>query len=654
MTGQHIRPTRWAIAALIAVFGLIGATACSSSSKNTGSPGQPTKPAVQTPWQQTLAKVKPDGSVDVSTALTAFALAIGPVPGVTPPAGSRDDITSATVAVRWVTRVWSKLTAAQQAAIRTDLGAKATGTHRIIGPDNAAATAPSSRPNIPCQTKDSAKAEPYRGAFDAIVAEMEAHLWPLRVRDHVFFSENTSQVDQTGAPAYAVGCVGTDDQVDRISGCTIHFDPVGSAHGSDADFTAQVLVHEVTHCFIMSRFGGQAESLMPDWYGEGAPDWVAATLASGDPTFHGWWHRYLDLQTTPLSQQTYDGMGFFVHLNESGVDPWKAISAIGVALAKSPSTTAGWNASGANGNQEFLDTWGSGFAQERYPGTAWRTTAPNLDQYQPPITRENDLANEGNVPFSSNAQASGLLKLNVSAEIVLVKPDAGASGRISLGNGTDATLSAAADKTYCTLSAENCTCPKDSPGEGTTFTPMEKGTQYVGITGGLAKATMHIQGQSFEEFCKTPKSPLIGAWQAVSTKISSDPPGLRYRTAGGAGYTMTISSKGQLTLNYAGITPPSYTVTFLDLDETVHTTVKVSGTDTATLDLKRPSVWAPTNLKAGIKEAAHSDTGADMAGAGMFIGPVLSGSWTITGKTLTVRSKPDPSTTGSWVFTKIK
>jgi len=43
----------------------------------------------------------------------------------------------------------------------------------------------------------------------------------------------------------------------------------------------------------------------------------------------------------------------------------------------------------------------------------------------------------------------------------------------------------------------------------------------------------------------------------VSTKISSDPPGLRYRTAGGAGYTMTISSKGQLTLNYAGITPPS-------------------------------------------------------------------------------------------------
>ena len=140
----------------------------------------------------------------------------------------------------------------------------------------------------------------------------------------------------------------------------------------------------------------------------------------------------------------------------------------------------------------------------------------------------------------------------------------------------------------------------------------------------------------------------------MSTKISSDPPGLRYRTAGGAGYTMTISSKGQMTVNYAGITPPSYTVTFLDLDETVHTTVKVSGTDTATLDLKRPGVWAPTNLKVGIKEAAHSDTGADMAGAGMFIGPVLSGSWTITGKTLTVRSKPDPSTTGSWVFTKIK
>ena len=99
-----------AIAAIAAALALFGATACSTSKDGAApakSPTTTTKPGVPTVWQQTLGQVKPDGTVDVSSALTAFAMAIAPVPGVTVPAGPRGDIASGTIAVRWVFAHWA-------------------------------------------------------------------------------------------------------------------------------------------------------------------------------------------------------------------------------------------------------------------------------------------------------------------------------------------------------------------------------------------------------------------------------------------------------------------------------------------------------------------------------------------------------------------
>ncbi|HZE49178.1 MAG TPA: hypothetical protein VE074_06405, partial [Jatrophihabitantaceae bacterium] len=119
--------------------------------------------------------------------------------------------------------------------------------------------------------------------------------------------------------------------------------------------------------------------------------------------------------------------------------------------------------------------------------------------------------------------------------------------------------------------------------------------------------------------------------------------------------TITIGRAGQLTINYGGMAPASYTVRFLiDRSATVHATVTVTGTDTATLDLKQAGVWHPASPKIGMKATGHLDNGPDAAGVGNFIGPILNGSWAIAGKTLTVHGTGELSRQGTWTFAKVK
>src|SRR5438874_2417189 len=63
-----------------------------------------------------LAKIGPHGEVTPEMALEAFALAVAPLPGVTPPAGPPGDL-DADLAVAWVARVRDQLSPDQQAAI---------------------------------------------------------------------------------------------------------------------------------------------------------------------------------------------------------------------------------------------------------------------------------------------------------------------------------------------------------------------------------------------------------------------------------------------------------------------------------------------------------------------------------------------------------
>jgi hypothetical protein len=273
-------------------------------------------------------------------------------------------------------------------------------------------------------------------------------------------------------------------------------------------------------------------------------------------------------------------------------------------------------------------------------GRAWTTSGPGLSTYRPniPTAPGGEVVNGKSLTIDSPAQATWPVTASVSADIVTLKSDG--SGRISLGNGTDATFAAAAGATYCTLGAANCKCPEGSPGEGTKFTPMEKGLQYVTPTGGLTKASVTVAGQSLEEFCKSQASPLVGTWKATSGSTVATAGSGSIKTIGGAGATMTIAKNGAMSVSYNGMAPASYDASGAGAGG-LHGTATATGTDTATLDLKRAGVWQPRNLHVGTTVTVKMTVGPSSSyhgpeGVGQFFGPIYAGTWKINGNTLTV------------------
>ena len=477
--------------------------------------------ATLSPWQQTVRQASPD----VDTALSAFVQAIGPVPGVKSP-GASDDVRSGTIAIRWVLAHWDELTAKQQAAVRTALGA----------PDAQGL------PAVACATEDGPGAESARAVFDSVVDELGTRLWPLAVRDKVFFVPQQGD----GTAAYTAGC-GSGDQ---IKGCTIHVDP------RTAD--RPLVIHEVVHCFLLSRFGAGAVAAMPDWFAEGAPAWVGYALTPGGPVDQTLWETYLTDQA-PLSKATYSGMGFFVHMAESSDDrddpddPWAAIRAIAPAVAETPTTEAGWAA--ATPNQRFLETWGSGFVQGRHPGDAWRTGTKGLSRLQPELA-EAELGSEQNLTLASTPFAPKVASVDIGDDLVVtMKVSANARGRISMTGGAEMVLPPPGDKVYCTVHEAACRCPEKSTMAGAEFDKMLPGSQWIGFTGGAEEATVTFVAVPLSVWCEQPKLCLIGTWVTTSaTSEVTGPEGLVQTAQGAAGVRMTIDKTGAVKIEYTGST----------------------------------------------------------------------------------------------------
>jgi hypothetical protein len=299
-------------------------------------------------------------------------------------------------------------------------------------------------------------------------------------------------------------------------------------------------------------------------------------------------------------------------------------------------------------------------------GAAGRTSGPNLDSYQPDIDTApgGEVVNGKSLTVDSAAQATWPVTASVSAEVVQVRPGAGALGRISLGSGQDATLAAAAGQTYCTLGSEKCKCPPGSGGggggEGTTFTPMEKGFQYVAVTGGLQKSSVTVAGRSLDAFCKSQQTQLVRTWRSTSGTVTGDLAGSALKISGAAGLVMTIAKDGKALVNHSSGAPGSFTLDRPSFQQ--RGTITTRGTETATLDLKSPGAWRPLNAHIDITSSLHLTSPVDVelpgglgfneAGGGFY-----PGTWTITGKTLTVRTtvnSGDVTLHATWVWSRVK
>jgi hypothetical protein len=653
---------RRVLAAVLAIALTGGVGACTSGRKGSAEPSAPAAPSA---WDLTLRRIGPDGRVDLATALSAFALAIGPVPGGVPVSGPATAIPSGTIAVRWVLGHWSELSADQRKAVLAGLGTS-TATTAPAGLVLRAPRAPSPdpSPNLACLPADSAGAEPYRAQLAGIESELTAHLGrPFPFPKTVFMSVNTRNLEGPSL-MYTYPCGRT--AKGTYTGCTVHINPrtVGGTF-TDAEVHS-FLVHELTHCYLDGRFGA-AYGAMPQWYVEGAPTWTMAQLGTSSTRLGGIWKDYLDTQSWELYRRTYSGLGFFVHLAETGADVWKAIDTIGAAMqpltANGPiaETRAGWAAAGAT--PAFLDSWGGGFVQGRYPGTAWTSTGPNLPRYQPALPTAR-LRNGDTLALTAKEFAATAEQLDVDAEVITVAPGAGTTGRMTLGTGRDAVLGTGGP--YCTVAG--CACPAGSPGEGTHFDAMAGGQQYLGLTGGAKAGTVTLIGQSLTDFCRKPsRSCLVGQWTTTNLEAHT----AQMSEQGGAGVRLHIDPQGHLTLTFDGMAPVNFT--FQTGSTHVAGNFTYSGTITETLVLPPASVASGDSL--GVKNpnvsaltaTVHvtspfsttvgplnvSQLAGQLGGAGGAVSgnPIVSSSWRCTGDTLVTGTTSD-TINGSWTLTR--
>jgi hypothetical protein len=638
-----------AIASVVAAF-LPACTSSSSPSPRTSTPAPPSA------WQSVLDQIQPDGSVSVTTALSAFALAIGPVPGVSAPAGPPQIIPSGTLAVTWVLRHWKELTPDQRSAVRTDLGAPAAATQpaAYVMP----AKAPTTDPNLACLTADSAGAVKYRAMINAIVPTIAAKLGrPLTVAAGTFVSVNTKDLElgTNGKPSLLYTWRCTKPRTDVTSGCTIHVNATtASGVFTDAELRS-FLTHEVMHCFLYDKFGAAYDD-MPAWYVEGAPTWVMADIGGGSDKLSSFWTRYLDTVAKPLSQRSYDGLGFFVHLAETGTDPWRVIDTIGVSMVKNPTTAAGFAA--ARVTPAFLDSWGSGYLQGRYPGKAWTSTGTNMPAYQPAVADKGHVANGATLTITSPAFAPMAAQVDVDATVVLVNPDAGTAGRLSLGGGQDSTLDRGSP--FCTAAA--CQCPAGSAGAGTTFTHITSGQEFVGLSAGAKGGSVALVGLSLDDFCAKPATAcIVGQWTGVGFDLH-----LHDATeTGGAGVKLHIDPKGNLTVVFDGMKPILFSgsaaagsfvyngriigrIKLPSRGATSGTWQYDSAADikglTATVHLTSPGVFDLGPID--VLQLASAFGGA------VSIEPMIAGGWTCSGNTMTTTPPPNSGVSGTWTLTR--
>ena len=249
------------------------------------------------------------------------------------------------------------------------------------------------------------------------------------------------------------------------------------------------IAHEVFHCF---QFGGYSSDAKwagaPKWVTEGGAEWVAATITLPDSTTGGRWDKYLGNPTKPLQNKDYDGIGFWAHLAESGVDPWTVFRPVWATAG----TAAAFAAAGAN-SDAFLDTWGSGYVRNTALGAAWDTTGPGITPtaFNPTAIAVPAM---GAVAKVTPAFASNVYVIETDADVLVVRETSG-HARLSDSKIDTPELG---DTRFC-RKPDGCACPNvpnDIPPAPLLGLPV------IALSGDPAGTSVSLTGITLDLHCE--------------------------------------------------------------------------------------------------------------------------------------------------------
>lgn len=510
-------------------------TACGSSADQ-GSPSgsdtialpvtTPAAPPPETAWEAIRDGIE-GGAVDLQTALDAFALTLGPVTGAEVPAGESGFEGSASGPLRWLRGHWDELTDQQREEVEELLESYGAGSGAALpGPQWAA------------PVSYLAAAAPLQAAVDDAVVNLEALLGRSLTLTITVSISPVPLPDGAWALADARDAAG--GSTGDATTCAIIYSPLGAQFtGNDRTYIA---AHEAFHCFQADLTDLASFVKLPPWIVEGMAEWAGQTIAGESTIAEVRWEEWLSSRWfRQLFNRSYDALGFYAHLTDSGIELWSRFDQ--ATTAGYTSSEAAYQALTASGSLEVIDSWSAGYYRDPGHVPEWDQEGPGITIHRPEIPIQ-DLPNETNLSFASEPFTVFMHDLDVAAEVVIV--DAPDAGLAMPADGSTIRLADMHGVIYCTTGA--CACPDGSPGAGTVFEQLAPGTMRLASTGHVTGGAVAVYGYSLDRFCENEPC-FSGEW--VSTVWNVEP----HFLLGGSGGELVIDKNGEGFLDFNPAAP---------------------------------------------------------------------------------------------------
>ena len=263
-------------------------------------------------WARVLTQIRPNGTVSKATALQAFSVVYGPLPGVPRPPGVRTEVPSGTQAALWTLSYFRRLTARQQRIVERRLGVRVAGGWRARGVLR--------RPRLQARHCDPIARRCVRARLrDAATA----HAW---AEGHRRRDEHRRQ----GSEESQGRCARRLHAVQRTGGLGFRRadDLPGARHAGRAG--EDLGVHGAAGRprgvpLLPGRHPGASWSRPAAWITEGTADWAALSVDPVPfPIGGGNLKTYIGEPYKPLFQRAYDAVGFWGHVRRRAAGPVQA------------------------------------------------------------------------------------------------------------------------------------------------------------------------------------------------------------------------------------------------------------------------------------------------------------------------------------------
>jgi hypothetical protein len=452
------------------------------------------------PGQKQLLNDIIEKGVTPERAKLLFSMAVGPLPGVTVPPGSRDPADfDGTLAVGYLTEEWDSLTPEQRTVARQLI----YGSFNGLGGQRSSSATPRS---MVVPVAYVATADPSAFDYQALADTANITLSALLNKPPVNLKVGVNYGPASGTEfAHTTSWTGVSDLY--VSSCYMTmwdqmFQPLNH---TDA---AAVTTHEVFHCYQQREAGdpGKAISVHP-WVTEGEATWAMQVVVPGasDAIMASRWIPYAQQPATNFWQRSYDGVGVYAHLADLAGDAavWpKLLPIYSMAIGGAPHDIPAFNFLTQADQITYFVDWGSSYFEvaQRTPWDMLNRHPPELKGPNPEaLTVDNTTAEW--LPSVGPYQGK-LFTLTGPADIAIVSLITG-YGRLADVNFTlDQALDVGGALALC-LRHDKCKCPDGSPGASVWTKPATPPVS-IGINGGNQTAQLGLVGQSLAAFCKKP------------------------------------------------------------------------------------------------------------------------------------------------------